>query len=54
LPCKESELIALLEIIEEEVFENTKTLDEAIQKWKKLKAHIKEIGLQGVRRELMI
>ena len=54
LACKDSEIIALLEIIEEEVFDNSKSLKEALERWRKLKTHIKELGLEQIRKELMI
>ena len=47
-------LIAIIEIIDEEVFDQATSLDEAKKKWNKLKAHLKELGLSGIRNQLML
>ncbi|WFO75597.1 hypothetical protein J4526_01540 [Desulfurococcaceae archaeon MEX13E-LK6-19] len=54
MTCTEAEILRLLELIDDEVFENSKTLEEAKQKWRKLKAHLRELSLDDLRRELML
>ena len=47
-------MVTLIELIDEEVFDNAKSLEEVIKRWEKLKTHLKEVWLSSVKQKLMI
>ena len=50
--CSQAELYRLLNLIDREVFKNTKSINEAREKWKAIKEHLEELSLEELRAEL--
>ena len=52
MTCTQAELYRLLNLIDREVFRDSRSLGEAREKWRAIKEHLEALSLEELRAEL--